>query len=262
MNRSILLSLVMVGALVGGGCATKKYVRTTVAPVSGKLDQVAQQTNQQGQTLTQTRQDLDQTKSTIQKDEQQISAVNERAMSADNHAGQAQQRADQAFQRADQVGRDLEGLRGQVANLDDYKQVGQTTVNFKVNSDRLDADSKQQLDQMVAGQGQNKRYFIAVEGFTDSTGSVEYNYALSRRRADAVVQYLVAQHNVPVYRIHMIGLGKDKPVDDARTRAARAKNRRVEVTLFSADQALMANQNNGSTATSDAARSGNGTAQP
>ena len=240
MNRSIPLTLVLVGALVGGGCATKKYVRNTVSPVSGKLDQVAQQTNQQGQTLNSTRQDLDQTKQTIQKDEQQISAVNERAATADSKAGQAQQRADQAFQHADQVGHDLEGLRGQVANLDDYKQVGAATVLFKFGSDRLSSDAKQQLDQMVANQNQYKRFFIAVEGFTDYIGSTEYNEALSRRRADAVMSYLVAQHNIPVYRVHIVGLGKLKPVDEAHNRDARAKNRRVEVTLFSADQGAVA----------------------
>jgi hypothetical protein len=46
----------------------------------------------------------------------------------------------------------------------------------------------------------------------------------------------VSKHDIPIYRIHMIGLGMDKPVDDARNRAARAKNRRVEVKVFSADQ--------------------------
>ena len=88
---------------------------------------------------------------------------------------------------------------------------------------------------MVSGNNY-KRFFIAVEGFTDQTGSDAYNAELSRRRANAVVAYLVSQHNIPVYRIQMIGLGKDKPVDEARNRAARAKNRRVEVTVYSADQ--------------------------
>ncbi len=245
MKQSVPVTLVLMGALLGGGCATKKYVRNTVAPVSGKLDQVAQQTNQQGQTLDQTKQGLDQTKQQQQKDEADLSATNERAMTADNKAGQAMQRADQANQRADQLGHDLGDLRGQVANLDDYKQVGATTVLFKFGSDKLTTEGKQQLDQMVSSQNQYKRYFIAVEGFTDRTGSTEYNEALSRRRADAVEAYLVAEHNVPVYRIHIIGLGKLKPVDDARTRAARAKNRRVEVTLYSADQGAMA-MNNGS----------------
>ena len=132
-------------------------------------------------------------------------------------------------------------MRGTVANLDDYKQVGATTVNFKFNSDKLDSDAKMALDQMVASQGHYKRFFIAVEGFTDKVGSADYNAALSRRRADNVVTYLVGQHDIPIYRIHMVGLGKDKPIEDANTRAANAKNRRVEVTLFSADQNLALN---------------------
>ena len=97
------------------------------------------------------------------------------------------------------------------------------------------------LDQMVANQNQYKRFFIAIEGFTDRVGSVDYNNALSRRRADAVMAYLIAEHDIPVYRVHMIGLGQQKPVDDGRGRAANAKNRRVEVTLFSADQNLASN---------------------
>jgi outer membrane protein OmpA-like peptidoglycan-associated protein len=45
----------------------------------------------------------------------------------------------------------------------------------------------------------------------------------------------VAQHNVPVYRIQIVGLGKDKPINDQKTRDDREKNRRVEVTIFNAD---------------------------
>jgi OmpA-OmpF porin, OOP family len=92
------------------------------------------------------------------------------------------------------------------------------------------------LDALAANIAKNKRYFIAVEGFTDRTGSKQYNEALSRERADSVTEYLVAKYDIPIYRIHMIGLGEEKPVDEAHTRAARAKNRRVEVKVFSADE--------------------------
>jgi hypothetical protein len=61
-----------------------------------------------------------------------------------------------------------------------------------------------------------------------------------------VVEYLVAKHDIPIYRIHMIGLGQQRPVDDARTREARAKNRRVEVKVFNADQ--VSNSLSGATA--------------
>jgi OmpA-OmpF porin, OOP family len=261
MKFSIPIGAMMAGALITGalltsGCATKKYVRKQVDPVSGKLDTVATKTDQQGQTLDQTRSTLDQTRTTLdqtrqtqEKDEASLSATNERALSADNHAGQAMTTAQDATKRADQANQGVGDLRNQlastVANLDDYKQMAQTTVAFKFNSDKLTPDGKMALDQMVTDQNHYKRFFIAVEGFTDKTGSPEYNAALSRRRADAVVEYLVAQHDIPIYRIHMVGLGTAKPVDDARTRAANAKNRRVEVTLFSADQSLAAASGSG-----------------
>lgn len=252
MKQSLPIAAIALSTLLAGGCATKKYVSQSISPVSGRVDQVSQTQTQQGQKL-------DQTASNLEKDETELSATKERAMSADNKAGDAINRADaanqaaqQAGQKADQVGHDLGDLKSTVANLDDYKQINQTTVNFKFGSDRLDSDSKQALDQMASSSGnQYKRFFVTVEGFTDNVGSAEYNNALSRRRADAVVQYLVAQHNIPVYRIHVIGMGKDKPVDEGRNRSARAKNRRVEVTLFSADQGAVAmgNQQQGQSST-------------
>jgi len=248
MKPSIPVILIVLASLAGTGCATKKYVKQQVDPVSGKLDQVASKSDQQGQTLDQTRKSLDDTRATQEQDENKISAANERALSADNHAGDAMNKANSADQKAtgadkkaDQANRGLDDLRGVVANLDDYKQVAETTVNFKFNSDKLDPDAKMALDQMVASQNHYKRFFVAVEGFTDRTGTPAYNDVLSRRRADAVVEYLVAAHDIPIYRIHMVGLGQQKPVEDARNRTANAKNRRVEVTLFSADQSVAAN---------------------
>jgi len=109
-------------------------------------------------------------------------------------------------------------------------------VLFKFNSAKLTEEAKQQLDQLGAGKmGSVKRYFVAIQGFTDKTGTPEYNLDLSRRRAEAVQTYLVSQHSVPVYRIQIIGLGKDKPVNEEKSRSEREKNRRVEVTIFSAD---------------------------
>jgi len=238
------LSIICMGAimLAASGCATKNYVRKSIDPVNGKVDA-------QGQTIAQTSQSLQKTQQSLETDETTLSATKETATSADNRAGDAINRAndaaskatdaagkaDQASQKADQVGTQVGDLKTTVANLDDYKKVSGATVNFKFNSDKLDADAKQQLDEMASAGNNYKRYFIAVEGFTDHTGNDEYNVALSRRRADAVVAYLVSQHDIPVYRIQMVGLGKDKPVDDGKDRAANAKNRRVEVSVYSAD---------------------------
>jgi OmpA-OmpF porin, OOP family len=221
MKRSIGICLAISMAMLGG-CATKKYVAQTVDPVGAKVNQV-DQNNQK------TQKQLDEA-------EPKISAADEKATAADARATDALGRADAASKKSDQVRDQLRSeLNDRIADLDDYKAGNPVTVLFKVNSATLSDDAKQQLDQMSQSVSGTKRYFIAIQGFTDKTGSEEYNLALSRRRAEAVQTYLVGQHNVPVYRIQIVGLGKDKPVNEQKTRDERQQNRRVEVTLFRAD---------------------------
>ena len=149
----------------------------------------------------------------------------ERASAAETRAGEAISRAEAANQGVAKNNEAINNLRGSlqqvVANLDDYQPKGEAVVMFKFDSAKLTEEGMQQLDQLVADRNAMKRYFVAVQGFTDRVGSSEYNAALSRRRADAVVQYLVAQHEVPIYRVHMIGLGEQKPADEGKTRASR-----------------------------------------
>jgi outer membrane protein OmpA-like peptidoglycan-associated protein len=122
-----------------------------------------------------------------------------------------------------------------VANIDDYQKKAETTVNFKFGKWDLSDEAKESLDKMVANAGLMKRFVVSVEGFTDRVGSNDFNTELSKKRAEAVTNYLVTKHNIPVYRIYNIGLGKERPVDEGKTRDARAKNRRVEVKVFSAE---------------------------
>lgn len=63
-------------------------------------------------------------------------------------------------------------------------------------------------------------------------GSADYNYELSERRANSVIQYLASKYNVPAHNIYVVGLGKDKPVESNKTPAGRADNRRVLVRLM------------------------------
>jgi outer membrane protein OmpA-like peptidoglycan-associated protein len=228
--------------MLAGGCATKKYVRNTTAPVQAKVDQVGEQTTKQGQEIQETRTTIKQVderaQTGISAAQERASAAESKATAADSKATDAIGKADQATQMASQNTEALNSLRTVVSNLDDYRMQKEVTVPFKFDQYKLTDQAKQELDALVADVKGAKRYFIAVEGYTDRTGSVQYNDALSRRRADAVMQYLVANHDVPVFRVHIIGLGEQKPVEEGRTRAARAKNRRVEVKLFSADQAL------------------------
>jgi outer membrane protein OmpA-like peptidoglycan-associated protein len=92
------------------------------------------------------------------------------------------------------------------------------------------------LDQLLAEVPNTKGYLVVVEGDTDWVGSAAYNYKLSERRAEAVVQYL-SEKSVPAHKIYVIGLGKDKTAAPNTTADGRAKNRRVDVRLMTNNMA-------------------------
>jgi outer membrane protein OmpA-like peptidoglycan-associated protein len=217
-----------VGSLFIAGCATKGYVRKTVEPVDQKVETVDQ--NSQKRDAAQTA-ELNKTNQVVDENEKKLDATTEIARSADTTSKGA-------MSKADQNARDVSSLRNNlqdvVANIDDYKPVNTAVVHFRVNQDKLSKDEKAKLDQVATQVGSLPRYFITVEGFTDQTGDVSYNDRLSRERANQVVSYLVGTHDVPVHRIHMIGLGEQKLIDEGKGRKAREESRRVEITIYSA----------------------------
>ena len=247
MKGFLATTCIAAGALLSAGCATHKYVRNTTAPIQAKLDQVGEQASRNSQSIEDTKNQVKQVdekaQSGINAASEKASTADQHALTADQHAGDAMNKANQvgqtatqAVQSADQANRGLSSLRQVVANIDDYKLQSSATVPFKFNQYVLTTEAQEDLDKLAEGLKSNRRYFVAVEGYTDDVGDKRYNEALSRRRADSVAEYLVAKHDVPIYRIHMIGLGEEKPVEEGHNRAARAKNRRVEVKVFSADQ--------------------------
>jgi outer membrane protein OmpA-like peptidoglycan-associated protein len=248
MRAFLATTCILTGALLAGGCATKKYVRNTTAPIQAKVDQVGSQTTENSQQIQDTRNQVKSVDERAQSGisaaqerantaDQRATAAGERAAAADQHAGEAMNRANQADQKADLNIQAISSLRTAVGNLDDYKLQTSAIVPFQFDRALLTKEAKENLDKLAGEIRSGKRFFIAVEGYTDSVGNKTYNEALSKRRADAVVHYLVSKHDVPIYRIHMIGLGQERPVEEAKNRAARAKNRRVEVKVFSADMA-------------------------
>ncbi len=120
-----------------------------------------------------------------------------------------------------------------ISALDDYVPQTVLAVNFRSGSSVLSTDSKTKLDEIATKALNAKGYVLEVSGFADTTGSIEVNRRLSQRRADAVIRYLVENHNIPLRRIVTpYGFGETNPVAENNTRDGRAQNRRVEVKLM------------------------------
>jgi len=179
----------------------------------------------------------------IQQAQNSATQAQQNAQTASTAASTAQSSAQDAVNRAD-------SLAGVIANLDNYKQVGDVSVTFGFNKSNLTKDAKDQLDQFGTQLAGAKSYILEVTGGTDSVGSKEYNYTLSDRRAMAVVQYLASKYNVPAHKFYLVGLGKDIEVDSNKTSAGRAKNRHVEIQLLSnaGDNGAPGTQGNAGTA--------------
>ena len=106
-------------------------------------------------------------------------------------------------------------------------------INFAFDSSALTPESKKILDedQRISRLMGEPNIRVEVAGHTDSVGSEAYNQKLSERRAQAVVDYLVAR-GVDPKRLKAVGYGKDKPMASNATDAGRAENRRVELQIF------------------------------
>ena len=102
---------------------------------------------------------------------------------------------------------------------------------FDFDKYNIRPDAQKILDDLVSKlAGVNLEVIVAV-GHTDSIGTEAYNLALSKRRSDAIKQYLVSK-GIEANRIYTEGKGESQPVADNRTAEGRQKNRRVEVEVI------------------------------
>ncbi|MBA2526950.1 MAG: OmpA family protein [Pyrinomonadaceae bacterium] len=138
-----------------------------------------------------------------------------------------------AQETADSAVAGVNATNDRISALDDYEPQSVLAVNFKTGSSILSRDSKVKLDEVATKALNSKGYVIEVSGFADTTGSVARNRALSQRRADTVIRYLVENHSIPLRRIVTpYGYGETNPVAENTSRDGRAQNRRVEVKLL------------------------------
>ncbi len=100
-------------------------------------------------------------------------------------------------------------------------------IEFETGKANIKKKSYPLLNQIANIFIENKDYIVEVQGHTDNTGKYELNKELSEKRANAVRDYLIAQ-GVDFQRMTAVGYGPDVPIADNKTKAGRAKNRRVE----------------------------------
>jgi outer membrane protein OmpA-like peptidoglycan-associated protein len=138
-----------------------------------------------------------------------------------------------AQETADAAVAGVNATNQRISALDDYVVQSTATVNFRVNSAVLSPEAKMQLDEVALATQTLKGYTIEVTGFASAEGGTQLNKRLSQRRAQAVIDYLVENHNIPLRRIGTsYGFGELQAIADNTTREGRQQNRRVEVKLL------------------------------
>lgn len=243
MKNFVITTAAVALSLVGTGCATHKYVAKTVAPVKQEVDEAQAKNAEQDKTIsTQGTEiqaldrDLSHTKEQLKDTDNKAAQAGDAARAADQKAAGAQQAADSAQQSANGAKtfaeQGLDRMGHTIDSMNKYQMAKSETVLFKVNSDKLSDEGKQQLDELAKQAQGMERFVVEIQGFTDKTGTATYNDELSQRRAETVARYLTVEYKIPVRNVTMLGVGYAMPVADDKTRDGRKQNRRVEVKLW------------------------------
>ncbi len=204
------------------GCATKNYVKTQTGPLIDHTDQLDRKTAENNRQIHEVD---DRAQAGIGKAQSTADTAYQNAQNANQAANQADTAASDVAHRADT-------LDSVVKGLDNYREVTKVSVTFGFDKAVLASNDKEQLDQFAGQLGSSKGYILEVTGGTDSVGLAQYNYDLSQRRADAVVQYLATKYGIAPHRFYLIGIGKDQYVASNDTPEGRKENRRVQVRLL------------------------------
>ena len=244
-RRFGLVGVVMLaGIVVLSGCASRKYVRLQTQSLEPAIQEAQNGVKENAERIDAVDRRAQQGITAAGAADQKATAAQTSANTANTAAQAADRKADQANQGVQAANNRINTLETTVKNInfnDAYTESEKQTVTFALNASNLNDQGKSTLDRIASSvSGLRSGYLIELQGFTDSTGSENYNVGLSQRRADAVQRYLVSK-GVALFRISIVGLGEDNPVADNKTGQGRAQNRRVEVRLLRSSGARQTN---------------------
>jgi len=136
-------------------------------------------------------------------------------------------------QRFEEQAAATEALRGRVADIDQYNVKSTTSVNFDTGKAVLSEQAKSDLCTAASEAEATDNALLLVVGYTDSTGSQEYNQVLSEKRAARVVNYLQQACGWKPYRmLTPTGMAEADPAADNDSAEGKAQNRRVAVNVL------------------------------
>ena len=202
--------------------ARKKYVQRQTQPVRDRINELDELTASNTKAI----------KDTDSRAQQGIQLASAKANEADQHAIDAGNKAQAAQQTADQAHSRLNNVEKVVTNIDQYQPATQTEILFKPGQTVLSKNAKAALDEMATPLKNQHGYVVEVQGFSSGHGQVAI--ANSQKMAESVVRYLVLNHDIPVYRVYLVGMG-NAPTPAAasgETKPKRISGGRVEVSLL------------------------------
>jgi len=205
--------------------ARKKYVQRQLTPIQNRINELDELTASNTKMIK----DVD------SRATQGIQMASNKANEADQHAVDAGNKATAAQETATKANTRLTTVEGVVSNIDQYKATNQTEIRFRPGQSVLSQNAKTALDQMAEPLKGQHGYIVEVQGF--SSGKGQTAIATSRKMADAVVRYLVENHEIPVYRIYVLGMG-NAPIQTTAENGEKPKRMsggRVEVSLLKND---------------------------
>src|SRR5207302_410541 len=202
--------------------ARKKYVQRQTQPIRDRVNELDELTSANSKMIK----DVD------SRAQEGVRLASTKANEADQHAIEAGNKAQLAQQTATQANTRLSTVEQVVGNIDQYKAATQTEIRFRPGQSVLSKKAKEALDDMATPLKSQRGYIVEVQGFSSGKGQAAIQN--SQKMADSVVRYLVLNHEIPVYRIYVVGMG-NAPLASEDGKAKRISGGRVEVSLLKND---------------------------
>jgi outer membrane protein OmpA-like peptidoglycan-associated protein len=200
--------------------ARKNYVKRQTEPIRDRVNELDELTSGNTKAI----------KDTDSRAQAGIKLASDKADQADQHAVDAGNKATMAQQTAQQATARVQTVETVVSNIDQYKASNQTEIRFRPGQTALSKNAKDAIDQMATTVKGQHGYIFEVQGF--SSGKGQAAITSSQKMAESVVRYLVLNHDIPVYRIYLVGMGNAPSADEA---SKHVSGGRVEISLLKND---------------------------